>query len=719
MMRDIVLKRTFATQYLTAPLYEGDGGYRLCLNCGKDLTGCEIIGKVRRSDGTIVAYKGETDSCFAYCRIEAGALTVSGEAEIRLEIVSAVSVVTAIVAECVIVEKLNGEDVTSDDRYPILTSLVNEVRQLKEDVEENLAEFPSLVDQGVQEAKDYADGILALNDAMVFRGVIFDNISAILSANNWHAGWTWKLGVANDYDTLYYKSPAVEVGDMLIAIQDAPKSELGLGNESINDYFIVMQGNVDGAVTSAETSSEDGEIPVFSGTNGRVIKKSGVKPHTHDNKEELDLINKVDDLEKKENKGVANGYTPLDEKAVVPDEHLPITREHTLLSNALKGTASGAVVALSDVSPVEHEVKIKVNIVEDEALAPESVTLSRYGKNLCPKPAISVSGTVPYKNGACFMKNIQPGNYVAQAKFKQTGTQTSVGINIRKVIRDEDGVISSYENMNTIKTSTQTSGVLTQTATITEFGEYQIQLFGNTSSNSFESGYVAEFTEIQFEVDNGTGEPTTFEEPVTAIVYTPNADGTVEGVTSIAPNMTLIPDTPNTYVDVVYNRDINKAFIEDDWKASPVLTIEVTEQCAAIDVTKIDGKAFEFAELAGYVELVTTTQSEGRLCIVPNKTASTASYSGLVALNANGATSNPGLTKGLFEFRKEYGMWHTKGVSNSTTTWLAGSGDVYEHWETTNRFGDANTITSFRLIPYSGNFNAGTIIKIYGKAAKA
>lgn len=133
-MRDIVLKRTFSTQYLTEPLYEGDGGYKLVLKYGRDLTGCEIAGKVKRSDGTVVTYLGTAEGNYAYCRIEAGAFNVVGEVEIRLEIISGDGVVTAIDAEGVVKEKLGGTDVTSDDRYPVLTSLINEVRALKDEV---------------------------------------------------------------------------------------------------------------------------------------------------------------------------------------------------------------------------------------------------------------------------------------------------------------------------------------------------------------------------------------------------------------------------------------------------------------------------------------------------------------------------------------------------------------------------------------------------------
>ena len=44
--------------------------------------------------------------------------------------------------------------------------------------------------------------------------------------------------------------------------------------------------------------------------------------------------------------------------------------------------------------------------------------------------------------------------------------------------------------------------------------------------------------------------------------YTPAADGTVEGVKSLYPTTTLIPDTKGLILEADYNRDINKAFAE-------------------------------------------------------------------------------------------------------------------------------------------------------------
>ncbi len=392
------------------------------------------------------------------------------------------------------------------------------------------------------------------------------------------------------------------------------------------------------------------------------------------------------DKEDNSNKGVADGYTPLNEKAVVPDEHLPITREHTLLSNSLKGTASGAIVALDDVSPVGHEVNctvksknllkypyyqttktqngitftdngdgsITVNgtatanttfifgsstvaksprklpkgvwvtassnspnvqfaiqaIKDDGSLkgvaylyndskkfftdyenyyvylyvlegkevnsetvypqleegtestewvpyvAPESVTLSKYGKNLSSVATKTVQGKGSWQNSNVRNIYLPKGKYIASLKYAQ------VGVIVDKVAM----VVRTYDDNSNLgggnATSSTEKGVLVYPFEVVDaYKEIKIQIWSNYTGVATEENTILNVTNLQLEVDNGTGLPTEFEEPVVT-AYIPNADGTVDGVTSLAPNMTLMTDTENTYADVTYNRDINKAFEE-------------------------------------------------------------------------------------------------------------------------------------------------------------
>lgn len=64
---------------------------------------------------------------------------------------------------------------------------------------------------------------------------------------------------------------------------------------------------------------------------------------------------------------------------------------------------------------------------------------------------------------------------------------------------------------------------------------------------------------VQFELSN---KPTEFEKSKSMVEYTPNADGTIEGITSVAPTMTLLTDTDNTVIECEYNRDINKVIAD-------------------------------------------------------------------------------------------------------------------------------------------------------------
>lgn len=77
------------------------------------------------------------------------------------------------------------------------------------------------------------------------------------------------------------------------------------------------------------------------------------------------------------------------------------------------------------------------------------------------------------------------------------------------------------------------------------------------------TGTLAEtdFKLSKFQVEVGST-VTDYEPPIEPTSYPIAADGIVEGVTSIYPNMTITTDTIGVVVDTEYNRDINKAFAE-------------------------------------------------------------------------------------------------------------------------------------------------------------
>lgn len=120
---------------------------------------------------------------------------------------------------------------------------------------------------------------------------IVDDSENPLPATDYKAGQMWRVAAEGTY-----AGAACEIGDLIICLKDYNEGSAG------NADFIVVQANIDGAVTGAD-SSTDGHIVVFNGATGKVIKDSNVtiaslndaiaKAHEHTNKTQLDSFTKT------------------------------------------------------------------------------------------------------------------------------------------------------------------------------------------------------------------------------------------------------------------------------------------------------------------------------------------------------------------------------------------------------------------------------------------
>lgn len=137
----------------------------------------------------------------------------------------------------------------------------------------HIAATPKAVKDALAAAKSYADGILAANDAMVFKGTLGDSASnATVTAlpTTYQAGWTYKVVAKGTY-----AGKVCEVGDLIIAVKDSTSSSV-----SSNDDWCVVQANIDGAVTAASTLTADSVVlgagnksakVLANGSNGQVL----------------------------------------------------------------------------------------------------------------------------------------------------------------------------------------------------------------------------------------------------------------------------------------------------------------------------------------------------------------------------------------------------------------------------------------------------------------
>ena len=138
-----------------------------------------------------------------------------------------------------------------------------------------IAATPNAVKLALDAAKSYADGIIAGNDAMVFKGTIgtggtytITNFNALTTYNT---GWTYRVIEAGTV-----KGKVCEIGDLVVAIVDRA------GTGAVDADWTVVQTNIDGAVYSSVNLTENQlvvggagttQVKVLAaGTNGYVLK---------------------------------------------------------------------------------------------------------------------------------------------------------------------------------------------------------------------------------------------------------------------------------------------------------------------------------------------------------------------------------------------------------------------------------------------------------------
>ena len=119
---------------------------------------------------------------------------------------------------------------------------------------------------------------------------VVDGTDNLLPTTDYKAGQIWRVAVAGTY-----AGETCEAGDLIICLNDYDTSYS-------DEDFMVIQANINGAVTGAETSV-DGNIVIFNGATGKIIKDSNVnisslndtisKAHEHTNKTILDSYDKT------------------------------------------------------------------------------------------------------------------------------------------------------------------------------------------------------------------------------------------------------------------------------------------------------------------------------------------------------------------------------------------------------------------------------------------
>lgn len=231
------------------------------------------------------------------------------------------------------------------------------------------------------------------------------------------------------------------------------------------------------------------------------------------------------------------------------------SRDMYLLAESKKATVSGGVAKVDNVSSYGHSLGVKLS--SDTITDFSGIEVSRFGKNLLPYPYYRTTRT---ENGITFTDNkdgsitlngtctltsnvsdylliyqsnpIRPGTYILSGCPK--GGQPYTYRLFLHIIRADGSpsYVSVYDN-----------GV-----------PFEINEGDRINTLSIRIGYqLGKVENLTFYPQLEAGTTATEYEPYKAPqTATANADGTVNGLTSLSPNITLIPDNADVSVECTY-----------------------------------------------------------------------------------------------------------------------------------------------------------------------
>ena len=190
---------------------------------------------------------------------------------------------------------------------------------------------------------------------------IVDDSDNPLPSTGYKAGQSWRVSVAGTY-----AGQDCEVGDLIICLKNYEAE--GAGNAD----FMVIQANIDGAVTGPDAAT-DGHIVVFNGATGKIIKDSNVtiaslndvisKAHEHTNKTILDSYDKT--------------QTELLEAAATDAQSKVTALSETVTENlALKADASN-VYSKTDIDSKISTLTQNINTKVDSATVDSKIAAAK------------------------------------------------------------------------------------------------------------------------------------------------------------------------------------------------------------------------------------------------------------------------------------------------------------------------------------------------------
>lgn len=251
---------------------------------------------------------------------------------------------------------------------------------------------------------------------------------------------------------------------------------------------------------------------------------------------------------------------------VVKEVKVPVDSDMSVVANALKGSASGNVVVLKDVSPLPHDVKVKLD--NGESVTVCSKNLFDKSKSIIDgiknETAVAISSTVVMENDA-LIQNLKPNvKYTLSYEVEclsvpenATCIETAVGLLLRN--RGISGnVANPYYRQLKVGDVINHSVSFTLTEERYTNGKFEMLGYCNNYTDKTSGAYVKPSMIIRnIQIEEGAT-ATEYEPYIEPTTYTADENGEL-AIPSIYPTMRIVADEGVT-ITAEYNKDINKAF---------------------------------------------------------------------------------------------------------------------------------------------------------------
>lgn len=225
-------------------------------------------------------------------------------------------------------------------------------------------------------------------------------------------------------------------------------------------------------------------------------------------------------------------------------------------SNVLKGSASGEALTIEDISPITHDISVKIS--SDTVTDLTAVNVIRFGRNmfsgLTKGVGIDLTTSDEIVNSNYSSTDYIPVDFNANTYYYISGLPSTISncvfaYNANKEFLGRTGGNPLAERK--LSNNSFANG--------TPQGEGDIAYLRVTCFKiSTSAGTVDDIDDAKIQLEVGSA--ATEYEPYNSTEYLPNADGTVDDVTSLYPVTKLMTDTDGVIIDCEYNKDINKAF---------------------------------------------------------------------------------------------------------------------------------------------------------------